>query len=70
MMNSFFYEYFYNGGGVAVSVFNNDNLPDIHFLSNLRKNKLFMNEGNLKFKNVSIKANAQGRDGFYTRVTF
>ena len=67
-MNSFFYEYFYNGGGVATADFNNDGLQDIYFIGNLRKNKLFLNQGNLKFKNISIPANAQGGDGFHTGV--
>jgi len=68
-MNGFYYEYFYNGGGVAVADFNNDGLQDIYFISNLRTNKLYLNQGELKFKNVSIKANAQGGGGFPTGVT-
>ncbi|MFC4094887.1 VCBS repeat-containing protein [Euzebyella saccharophila] len=68
-MNGFYYEYFYNGGGVAVADFNNDGLQDIYFVSNLRTNKLYLNKGGLKFKNVSVKANAQGSGGFPTGVT-
>ncbi|MBJ6366999.1 VCBS repeat-containing protein [Snuella sedimenti] len=67
-MNSFYYEYFYNGAGVAVADFNNDGLQDIYFTSNLRSNRLYLNQGGLKFKNVSIKANAQGNKGFATGV--
>ncbi len=67
-MNGFYYEYFYNGAGVAVADFNNDGLQDIYFTSNLRTNKLYLNQGELKFKNVSIKANAQGYEGFTTGV--
>ena len=68
-MNGFYYEYFYNGGGVAVADFNNDGLQDVYFISNLRTNKLFLNLGNLKFRNVSVAANAQGNGGFPTGVT-
>ncbi|MCM4162325.1 MULTISPECIES: VCBS repeat-containing protein [unclassified Arenibacter] len=68
-MNGFYYEYFYNGGGVAVADFNNDGLQDVYFISNLRTNKLFLNIGNLKFRNVSVTANAQGNGGFPTGVT-
>ncbi|MFT7196959.1 MAG: hypothetical protein ACI83W_001326 [Marinoscillum sp.] len=67
-MNGFYYEYFYNGGGVAVADFNNDGLEDIYFISNLRTNKLYLNQGELQFKNVSVKANAQGKGGFPTGV--
>tara|TARA_R110000868_G_scaffold2277_12_gene17068 strand:+ start:10217 stop:13594 length:3378 start_codon:yes stop_codon:yes gene_type:complete len=68
-MNGFYYEYFYNGGGVAVADFNNDGLQDVYFVSNLRTNKLFLNLGSLKFRNVSVAANAQGNGGFPTGVT-
>lgn len=68
-MNGFYYEYFYNGGGLAVADFNNDGLQDIYFISNLRTNKLYLNQGGLQFKNVSVKAHAQGKDGFPTGVT-
>ena len=69
-MNGFYYEYFYNGGGLAVTDFNNDELIDIYFVSNLRTNKLYLNQGNLKFQNVSVKSNAQGKaGGFPTGVT-
>ena len=68
-MNGFYYEYFYNGGGLAVADFNNDGLQDIYFISNLRTNKLYLNQGDLKFKNISVKAKAQGNEGFPTGVT-
>ena len=68
-MNGFYYEYFYNGGGVGVADFNNDGLQDVYFISNLRTNKLYLNQGGLKFKNVSVKANAQGNGGFPTGVS-
>lgn len=68
-MNGFYYEYFYNGGGVATADFNNDGFQDIYFVSNLRTNKLYLNQGGFKFKNVSIQANVQGSSGFHTGVT-
>ncbi|AYN66703.1 hypothetical protein D1013_04555 [Euzebyella marina] len=68
-MNGFYYEYYYNGGGVAVADFNNDGLEDVYFISNLRTNKLYLNQGKLKFKNVSVQSNTQGRGGFPTGVS-
>ncbi|MCY7352645.1 MAG: hypothetical protein LH606_18635 [Cytophagaceae bacterium] len=47
------YEYFYNGGGVAAADFNNDNRIDLYFTANQGEDKLYLNEGNLTFKDVT-----------------
>lgn len=54
--NVFNYMYFFNGGGVASGDFNNDGLIDLFFTSNMEANKLFLNQGNLKFKEVTEQA--------------
>ncbi|MES2647102.1 MAG: VCBS repeat-containing protein [Bacteroidota bacterium] len=71
-LNVLAYEYFYNGGGVAVGDINNDNLPDLFFTGNMGANKLYLNQGTLKFKDITKEAGAElaGRkDGWKTGVT-
>ncbi len=68
-MNGLFYEYYYNGAGVSVADFNNDGLQDIYFVSNLHPNKLYLNTGNLKFKDISKESGTAEHLGFSTGVT-
>ena len=42
--NVLMYEYFYNGGGVAVGDVNNDGLDDVYFTSNMHINNLYLNK--------------------------
>jgi hypothetical protein len=67
--NALTYMYFYNGGGVAAGDFNNDGLVDLYFSSNMGPNKLFLNEGNLKFKDVTEQAGVAGMDGWTSGVS-
>ncbi len=52
-LNIFNYMYYYNGGGVAVGDLNKDGKTDIVFSSNLNKEKIYINEGNLNFKEIN-----------------
>ena len=61
--NVLMYEYFYNGGGVAISDFNGDDKLDIYLTSNMEENKMFLNQGNLKFEDISQTSKVQGRKG-------
>ena len=55
-LNVLAYEYFYNGAAVAVGDINNDGLLDVFFTANMKNNKLFLNQGNLKFKDITRQA--------------
>lgn len=54
--NMFDYMYFYNGAGIGAADFNKDGLIDLFFASNQGENKLFLNQGKLKFKDVTTEA--------------
>ncbi|WP_052958668.1 VCBS repeat-containing protein [Maribacter thermophilus] len=62
------YFYVYNGGGVATGDLNNDGLPDIFFTGNMVNDALYVNLGNLKFKDISVNLNSK-HNGWSTGVT-
>lgn len=55
-LNILSYEYFYNGGGVAVGDINNDGLADLFFTGNMKPNRLYLNLGGFKFKDITDQA--------------
>jgi len=63
------YQYFYNGGGVAVGDVNNDGLEDLYFTANQGQNKLFLNQGNLKFRDITLATGTAGRENAWTTGT-
>lgn len=61
--NVLMYEYFYNGGGVAVGDLNGDKLDDLYFTANLSANKLYLNKGKMEFEDITDGSGAAGREG-------
>jgi hypothetical protein len=59
----------YNGGGLAVADVNNDGLPDIYFIACNGKNRLYLNEGNMKFRDITDAAGLASEEGFETAAT-
>lgn len=64
--NVLMYEYFYNGGGLAIGDINNDGLEDIYFTGNMVSNALYLNKGSLNFEDITDKAGVGGREGPWT----
>lgn len=60
--NAYLYKNFYNGAGVAVGDINNDGFPDIYFCGNQKDNKLYLNQGDLQFKDITKTANVASRN--------
>src|ERR1700737_3212328 len=61
--NVMVYEYLYNGGGVAIADVNGDGLQDIYFTGNMTDNKMYVNQGNMRFKDITETAGVAGRRG-------
>jgi hypothetical protein len=67
--NMFHYMYFYNGAGIGAGDFNKDGFIDLFFSSNQSANKLFLNSGSLKFKDVTAEAKIPQDGGWSTGVS-
>ena len=62
------YDYFFNGGGVAIGDVNNDGRPDIFLTGNDTDDQLLLNQGNWQFINASKSAGIRS-GGWSTGVT-
>lgn len=62
--NYYNYIYSYIGGGVASSDFNNDGLVDLFFTSGVAENKLYLNKGDLVFKDITKSSGIVKQRGF------
>jgi enediyne biosynthesis protein E4 len=56
VQNYFVNEYILNGAGVGVGDLNGDGLPDIVFAGNQVQSRIYLNQGGMKFKDVTKKS--------------
>src|SRR5882762_9363392 len=60
--------YVYNGAGVAVGDIDNDGLPDIFFAGNMVSSRLYLNQGSMRFEDITQSAGVTTH-GWATGVT-
>src|SRR3954470_7887735 len=68
-LNILNYRNFYNGGGVAIGDLNNDGLADVVFTSNMENNEIYLNKGNFKFEDITLKTGLRQNGEWCTGVT-
>ncbi len=66
--NILIYSNFYGGGGVGIGDFNMDGLPDLYFAGNQVGDKLYLNQGNFQFKEVTKESGILNRGGWSSGV--
>lgn len=64
------FEYIYNGAGVGIVDLNNDQLQDIIFTANQVAPRIYLNEGNMRFRDISASFRDLDNGQWYSGVTF
>jgi hypothetical protein len=63
------YEYIYNGAGVGIGDLNNDGLQDVVFAGNQVSPRIYLNTGNLRFKDITGKFKGLSNDQWFSSVS-
>ncbi len=64
------FEYIYNGAGVGIVDLNNDHLQDIIFTANQVAPRIYLNEGNMRFRDISSSFRDLDNGQWYSGITF
>jgi len=68
-LNMLKYMYFYNGAGVGAGDFNNDGRVDLYFASNQAGDRIYLNEGNMRFRDITQASGIPQDGGWSTGVS-
>lgn len=68
-VNPYTFRNFYNGAGVALGDINNDGLVDVFLAGNQTSNRLYLNLGNLQFKDITDQAGLNSTGYWSTGVS-
>ncbi|MFS4416005.1 VCBS repeat-containing protein [Maribacter sp. 2307ULW6-5] len=68
-LNIIEYLYYYNGGGVAIGDLDNDGLEDLYLSANQSADRLYLNQGDMRFKDITASAGLEMDNSWSTGVT-
>ena len=67
-LNILSYEFLYNGAGVGAGDLNNDGLTDLVFAGNQVSSRVYLNTGNLRFRDITPDLKGLTNDQWYSGV--
>ena len=65
----FRYRNYYNGGGVGIADLTGDGLPEVYLVSNLGSNRLYLNVGDFRFRDITEESGVGGTKPWSTGVS-